>query len=601
MKLLFTPRFLDCKENKFSLFESYPAAYIPASKKDLQNLFCFGGNRGNLFCFEAPQLILNKYDNDMVSADIAPEMADKINSTFDAVIISFTDIIRKNHNLAEIYSILEKIKIPIFALGIGLAHLVNISEVHSSIRRVLELLQKKAELFAVLGHDTEKWCHSNGFTRAVALGCPSFYIFPDKFSQALSLLHEALQMEMSAIATAGHFSRVNKVINPRGRRLLSKLNFAKRIDLVFQDEIFSYLHENDNVYDFTTGSLERKYFDSALEQYGFETGNVNYYYFNNPNTWRLFLSFHDCFLGERLHGGVAALQMGIPAYIFSGDIRAAELMDMMMLPVLKIEECENGMMEYLKNKYSHFDRNRIVDNYFTLLNRFNDEFTSKFIPGPGKTSPIKEASVCKAAPDDIQILQSQIQKSNTTFYDRYPQIFSFLSNVNEKNILSVGCSVGEECFCLCSDYVHNCTVVGYDICIDNINEAQARKEKFKSGNNLLFCSKLDLHKYKNYFDYVLALSVLCVWPDTKNMKNISAVFPYQKAQTFFQDIDKVLRVGGYFILYNCNYTFEYSDMFYKYMKIPSAIDSGFVKRFFNDGNEDTTNSKYTIIFKKVKD
>ena len=293
------------------------------------------------------------------------------------------------------------------------------------------------------------------------------------------------------------------------------------------------------------------------------------------------MSHHTCFCGDRLHGGIAAMQIGTPAYIFAEDIRVKELMTLLQLPILSIKECNCDIKEYLKSKFSKFDLNKVIDNYHGLLEKYKINFSNKF-----------------NTTDDFAV-NIQMQQKNNTEYNRYPHLFEFVKDAKDKNILSFGCSTGEECFSLCTEYVHSCQVVGYDIDKNNIERASIKNRSFSSSNDLLFTSNLQVNKFKSYFDYIFALSVLCLWPETKNKRDISTIFPFDNIQIILKELDSMLKVGGFFIIYNSNYSFENSEVYHKYKAINPGTDIGFVKRFCNNGKEDNTNTKFATIFQKI--
>ena len=70
------------------------------------------------------------------------------------------------------------------------------------------------------------------------------------------------------------------------------------------------------------------------EQAGSPIRFQRYYYFHEAGAWRQAALRHDVYIGDRFHGGVAALQAGVPAIFLSHDNRVAELTEHFGLPHL---------------------------------------------------------------------------------------------------------------------------------------------------------------------------------------------------------------------------------------------------------------------------
>lgn len=186
------------------------------------------------------------------------------------------------------------------------------------------------------------------------------------------------------------------------------------------------------------------------------------------------------------------------------------------------------------------------------------------------------------------------QKSNTTKYNRYPNIFKEIQSIINKpdKILSFGCSTGEECKTLSDIYFPDSKIVGLDINIDiiknNINNNNNKNiEYFNNINNL----------NENYckFNLIFAMSVLCSWPERDNN------YTFDIFNSTINDIDKLLENNGYICIYNSKYLFTESDVFEEKYKIIETknTDSGFVTKYEKNNNMKVFKYPY-ILFQKIK-
>lgn len=137
--------------------------------------------------------------------------------------------------------------------------------------------------------------------------------------------------------TAGHLTLRDGRMVQRGLDLLRALG-GIRASYVFQDEFFSY---GKMAFSYDEGSQTSP--AGPLNDFLSRVGNVRvgfdrYYYFTEAGAWRQAALRHDVFVGDRFHGGIAALQAGLPTILLRQDNRVAELTEHHGLPTSTIEE-----------------------------------------------------------------------------------------------------------------------------------------------------------------------------------------------------------------------------------------------------------------------
>lgn len=195
-----------------------------------------------------------------------------------------------------------------------------------------------------------------------------------------------------------------------------------------------------------------------------------------------------------------------------------------------------------------------------------------------------------------------LQTTNATHYDRYPEIFSLASdlstikcvteNKSKLNILSFGCSYGEEVKCLEEKYFKGHYIDGVDISDDCIDKCKSL------GLNSEFYNIKDFSKIKKEYDFVFAMSVLCKMLHSKKEKPLD----FNLFNQTCYEIDKLIKVGGYFIDYNSNYYFLDSDSGSKYIPISNykiLKSNEQVIKYKKDGITEIKDNNICI-FKKIK-
>lgn len=183
------------------------------------------------------------------------------------------------------------------------------------------------------------------------------------------------------------------------------------------------------------------------------------------------------------------------------------------------------------------------------------------------------------------------QDRSNTGLNRYPEIFKYCYEYNPKpkNVLSFGCSTGEEVETL-SMFFGESNIYGVDI---NHSSLESCRLKFKYIDRIKTGSVIQDMKY----DLIFCMSVFCKWPDTKDLEDCSGLYKFTKFEQEINKIDKYIDLGGVLIIYNSNFLFSQTDLYYKYKSIGNFRESGFVQKFDRE-NKKTTNDYTECIFVK---
>lgn len=185
------------------------------------------------------------------------------------------------------------------------------------------------------------------------------------------------------------------------------------------------------------------------------------------------------------------------------------------------------------------------------------------------------------------------QDKTNTGINRYPDIFKFCFdlNSNPENVLSYGCSSGEEVQTL-SMFFGQSNVYGVEINDDMIERCRL---KFKYIDRIKVTKNIIDIKY----DFIFCMSVFCRWPDTEKLDDCSEIYEFDKFNSTLIELDQYLNLNGYLIIYNSNFIFEESSLSDNYLPIGDWNDSGFVHKFSKENKK--TNMKHkNCVFQKTK-
>lgn len=358
--------------------------------EDLKNncIHLAGYNTGNMFIGESIMRIF-EFDRaksvyvDFIGLFNAINDSEKFNNfiknNFDAVIISVANFIRPKTDMGVFAQAVESIKdTDIFLFGAGMEEpLKDINELTPGTIHFLREIEKKAKIFGVRGESTKKWLDSVGIKNSVALGCPSMYLYPFNILS----IKEGSKIKIKNILFAGHIQNIdsgNLLLKPLQNNNNNSNNY--NFDYLLQDEIYTenlrlsnYLRDKC-YYNSATGELDTKLIIEAMQsnkKYSFNVPFNKMYYFNNPDSWRHCCHRYDLYVGDRFHGGVAALQSGVSAIIIGNSLRVQEMVDFFKIPSLTLDEFSNCDFEQMiNNKLSSSSIQEFKDRYLLRLNNF---------------------------------------------------------------------------------------------------------------------------------------------------------------------------------------------------------------------------------------
>lgn len=240
----------------------------------------------------------------------------------------------------------------------------------------------------------------------------------------------------------------------------------------------------------------------------------------------------------------------------------------------------------------------------TLFRKLRDASEAESAELAQQTAARLERERAEEAGRDMHRGGHKVQTLNSTKYDRYPGTFADVARrfVGQESVraLSFGCSSGEECVSLADLYFKGEAdrIVGVDVNAEAIAKAHRdhahERVTYYLADDKRFADEAP-------FDAIFAMSVLCLWPDTKDVANIASLFPFKDFVDVCAMLDKRLKVGGILVLYNTNYRFTDTPLGRRYeaFEDPSGR-SGFVRKFKPDGSRLSRPPYPYTIFRKVQ-
>jgi SAM-dependent methyltransferase len=154
-----------------------------------------------------------------------------------------------------------------------------------------------------------------------------------------------------------------------------------------------------------------------------------------------------------------------------------------------------------------------------------------------------------------------MQPAPDTKPDRYPQIFSFvqdaLREASEPNLLSYGCSVGEEVFSL-RRYFPAATISGVDINAHSIGLARQRLALAPDVGLDFQCLPSPRDLPTGAYDAIFCMAVLRHGDlQADQPARCDDILPFAAAEAVANELARCVRPGGYLCLWYCHFPFSH--------------------------------------------
>lgn len=163
-------------------------------------------------------------------------------------------------------------------------------------------------------------------------------------------------------------------------------------------------------------------------------------------------------------------------------------------------------------------------------------------------------------------MDQYLQLSNQTKADRFPKVFTTVKKLypEPKEILSFGCSSGEECFTL-ENYFPDANITGIELNSWVLNQA---KNANKSEKIKFFKSLKDAEKK---YDIVFCMMVLfSMWEPVKK----------KDVEKTISEIDEAINTGGLLVAYTTEYRLSKILNNYEVVREWSRIHDRNKKRYY---------------------
>ena len=383
-----------------------------------------GGNNGNLiFGLAAHKLFSTK--GTVIDANhyrIHPKMADQVNDEYDAFVLPLANAFRPSFQteLRNTTAFIEKLKIPFLMLSGGAqlplsGDATSLEPIRDDVKRFARAVLNHSHALSVRGERTADYLKSLGIHQVEVVGCPSLTFrgpghqirVPNSLSADAKI---AYNIETSLDLEIGLFESIeaqyDAVYFPQDRRTLEGMLWGT------------------DPYEGRPSGLPLSRSHTQFTQ-----GKAEYHL--DAFTWIERLRAFDFSVGSRIHGNIAAILAGTPAYLLAHDSRTLELAEFFHIPVRKVIPGKDSgltIAEVIEDiDYSSFNRNHalrfnamsdfIVKGGFEhIYEEGNEDDEAEYMKRLYRTEfpePARDLAVAKPENQNIAAALRILQNTNT--------------------------------------------------------------------------------------------------------------------------------------------------------------------------------------------
>lgn len=261
------------------------------------------GNSGNILFAHSVYKSLFRPDNRLDVNRYNPDFAspDEINEKYDAFVLPLANAFRPSFEsqLERYTSVVCRLKIPCIVVGVGAQAGLDLAELKGStlddtVRAFVAAVLDRSATIGVRGEFTRDYLNRLGFRAVDVIGCPSMCYN----GAELNVRKSEDALDAQARVAVNHTPFTGKAVEEFVRRTLG--TFANGVFVAQADADAGFWAESLAA----PGRVAR---------------------FFNVAPWIAFLRSRRFCVGTRIHGNIAAILAGVPAFVVAHDSRTLEL------------------------------------------------------------------------------------------------------------------------------------------------------------------------------------------------------------------------------------------------------------------------------------
>ncbi len=567
-----------------------------------------GGNTGNLmFCHSVSRMTGAGPRSIPWGASL-----DELDPSHDLLVLPLANQLGAHVDLGVLAEKMARQKIPMVGLGLGAQgpiHGVDAAAIPQGswkwLRVILERSVDGKPNIALRGEETLRVIEEQGLADGcVVTGCPSNFINPSATLGREISRRRARPVKRISVPAGNPFLPQHRLLEQSLRGLVESTHgiyvCQHPIDMLRLTK-----HEYDGI-DRATFHKYRNYIHPELDDAGFmDWFRAHAHAFASVPEWISMMTRNDVVMGTRIHGVMAGIQAGVPSVCLCIDSRTKELCQTMAIPYADANDYRDGIcVDAIQEILDRWDGRQYDDNRRMLGARLASLLRDNRIEPRGALPELLRPRVHAPGFEASVVVDAAHQVSTHSSRARYRDIFSAAAlalNVVNPSVLSFGCADGYELDELAAEHFHHGRIVGCDIDLDA--QRIAKLCNAHPGRVQVIGSDPQLLAAHGPYHLVVAMGVLCRWPETKSMDDISEYYPFSRFEAQLEQFMGLLVPEGLLCVYNSNYRVIDSRFMahLEVVKNPELIPALQAVRLFHpSGRPRADNVSGGFLFRKVR-
>ena len=305
------------------LLRAHKDPFVVATPKRTHKQNLIGDNVGNLLFSNASYKLLATRGTEVTTDPLRGMTGDagRIDAEFDHLVIPLANAFRLSYadSLDRLSAMIESVHVPVTVLGVGAqlnldGSFDRLGPMEASVKRFVSAVLDRAPSIGVRGEFTERYLRSLGFRDVDVIGCPSVF---------LNGPGHTVQKRARRLTRSSRISmNLSPYVEGLGAMVEQHTKRYPRLRYTAQhrDGLGMLLDVSAK-----TGAYAGARSDMPTNHAHPLVAGQRTSFFTDPAPWIEYLRGMDFSFGTRIHGNIAALVAGTPAYVLAHDSRTLEL------------------------------------------------------------------------------------------------------------------------------------------------------------------------------------------------------------------------------------------------------------------------------------
>lgn len=368
-------------ETKLRALVIYPAGEVYEHDKvrwyraPMEKLLADYFNIGDMIVYDSTLKLL-RYAHLEPMKIMSPTEADieRYASEFDYVFVRGSNFIHEKMEWFRAVEVLEKVKLPVYAIGVGAQASQNRKiELSEGSKRFWSIVAERSAAIGVRGAFSAETLRQNGIKNVEVVGCPSIFRTRNRDLQIrVPDQREIRKVAFSLRREADHSYTADPETYLRNQKA-ALLKVDGQSEMVMsshgeQEEKAFFLRDEAAKQKAVTEFVRTKWWDGPDDEAMRRIYEKQLFSFFDVERYDQFAQSIDLAVGYRVHGVLPAVAHGVPGVLVAYDTRSQELAETLKIPVVPEAALAEGgwravyqeaALNGLSKSYAHsYDRMR---------------------------------------------------------------------------------------------------------------------------------------------------------------------------------------------------------------------------------------------------